>query len=371
VGQRTAKIVFAGGGTGGHLVPALVVAEALRRRRPAAEISFIGARRGLERSLVPRSGFPLRTLRLSALKGRSTPARIVAAVEAGLAVFRCAAWMVRSRPGLVIGVGGYASGPAVLAAGMLRIKTMVLEQNHFPGATNRWLASRVDAVCLPSEEARERLGGLGIVTGNPVREEFFAIAGPPAEPALSVLAFGGSRGARSINRAMTEALDSLSRLPHPPRIVHQTGVDDETVVREAYAAYPRDRSEIHTFLDDMPGRLAAADIVVCRAGATTMAELTAGGRGALLVPYPFAADDHQWHNAETLRRAGAAEVVRDAELTGRRIAEFVVTADADRKRVRAMGRAARELARPDATDRICDVAERLLGSGVNGGGDVS
>ena len=369
--QPTAKIVFAGGGTGGHLFPALVVARALRRQRPEAEISFIGAQRGLERRLVPQAGFPLRTLRLSALKGRGTLARIVAAVEAAWAVCRCAVWMVGSRPGLVIGVGGYASGPAVLAARLLKVKTMVLEQNHFPGATNRWLAPRVDAVCLPSEEARHRLGGLGIVTGNPVRAEFFEIGEPEAGRTLSVLVCGGSRGAHSINRAMTQALEELGRLPEPPRIVHQTGVDDEAAVRATYAVYPSDRWEVHAFVEDMPARLAEADLVLCRSGATTLAELTAAGRAAMLVPYPFAADDHQWHNAEALRRAGAAEVVRDAELTGRRIAEFVAGSDADRGRLRAMGRAARALGRPGATKAICDIAEGLLDADVEGGGDVS
>ena len=196
------SIVFAGGGTGGHLFPALAVAAELAKRHPEASISFIGDSRGLEQELVPAAGYPLRSLRVSGLKGRGALARIRAALAAAWAVCRCTRWMFASRPDLVIGVGGYASGPAVLAASWMKVRTMVMEQNHYPGATNRWLAPRVDAVCLPSEAARARLGGLGFVTGNPVRAEFLGIGEPPAGPQLSLLVFGGSRGARSINREM-------------------------------------------------------------------------------------------------------------------------------------------------------------------------
>jgi len=361
VDGRDKRIVFVGGGTGGHLYPALSVADELRRRNADAAISFVGARRGLERSLVPQAGYPLRLLSLSGLKGRGAPARLAAATAAAFAVARCALWFVRQRPDLVIGVGGYASGPGVLAGRLLKIKTMVLEQNHFPGATNRWLSSRVDAVCVPSEAARERLGGIGVVTGNPVRPAFFRTPDPPCGPALSLLVFGGSRGARSINRAMAAALDSLAALDPPPRIVHQTGAEDEATVRDAYRRYPAGRAEILTFIDDMPARLAAADLVVCRAGASTLAELTAAGRPAILVPYPFAADDHQRHNAVVLQSIGAAELVTDDELGGDRLAGLVSELAADPGRRQAMGRAARTLAMPDAAARIAQVAESLIG----------
>jgi UDP-N-acetylglucosamine--N-acetylmuramyl-(pentapeptide) pyrophosphoryl-undecaprenol N-acetylglucosamine transferase len=353
-------IVFAGGGTGGHVFPALCVADELRRRHPKTPIGFVGARRGMERRLVPQAGYPLRLLPLSGLKGRGSLARAGAAVQAGLAVARCAGWMVASRPELVVGVGGYASGPAVVAARALRVKTMVMEQNHFPGATNRWLAPKVDAVCVPSEDARRRLSGLGVVTGNPVRPEFAGIGDPPAGPALSLLAFGGSRGARSINRAMLEALPALAALRPAPRIVHQTGGDDITDARAVYDRHADRSFEALPFIDDMPARLAAADLVVCRAGASTLAELTAAGRPAILVPYPYAADDHQRHNAETLARAGAALVVSDDELDGSRLAALVTELASDPERLRAMGRAARSLGRPEATQRIADVADRLL-----------
>ena len=359
----SALIWFAGGGTGGHLFPALAVAEEMRRRWPGAAIEFVGARRGIEVRLVPRAGFPLRALPLSGLKGASPLARAGAAGSAAAAVVRCLTWMLQRRPRLVVGVGGYASGPAVLAAIALRIRTMVLEQNHFPGATNRWLAPRVDAVCVPSEPARRRLGGIGIVTGNPVREPFTSIGPPPGGERLSLLVFGGSRGARSINRATIEALPHLAALRPPPRVVHQTGPDDEGAARAAAAGAPGLPYEVHAFLDDMPARLAAADLVVCRAGATTLAELAAAGRPAVLVPFPHAADDHQRLNAEAVQEAGAAEVILDHEVNGQGLAAAVARLAADPARRAAMAAAARTLARPDATARIVDVAGALLEGG--------
>jgi UDP-N-acetylglucosamine--N-acetylmuramyl-(pentapeptide) pyrophosphoryl-undecaprenol N-acetylglucosamine transferase len=366
------RVVFAGGGTGGHLFPALAVADELRRREPRAAISFVGARRGLEGELVPRSGYPLRRLRLSGMKGRGPVGKASAAAAAAWAVLSCTLWMLASRPHLVVGVGGYASGPAVVAAKLLRVRTMVLEQNHFPGATNRWLAPRVDLVCLPSEAARERLGGLGLVTGNPVRPAFLEIGEPPGGPTLSLLVFGGSRGARSINRAMVDALEPLARIDPAPNVVHQTGADDAASVTEAARRYPAGRYDVHAFIDDMPSRLAAADLVVARAGATTLAELAAAGRPAILVPYPHAADDHQRHNAETVERTGGAVTLLDRELTGERLAAQIAELAADPARRHEMARAVRGLARPDATRSIADAALRLVeGRSAGGGARVS
>ena len=358
------QLVFAGGGTGGHLYPALAVAAELRRRAPHCAIWFIGARRGIEQTEVPRAGYPLRTLGLSGMQGRSPAARIAAAGFAAWAVVRCLGWLAAARPDLVIGVGGYASGPAMLAAILLRRRTMVLEQNHFPGATNRWLAPRVDEVCVPSEAARERLGGRGIVTGNPVREEFASIGDPPLQHTPSVLAFGGSRGARSINAAMVGAIDLLAQADPPPRICHQTGTGECERVRAAARAYPGGAYEVLPFLHDMPARLASADLAVCRAGASTLSELAVAGRAAILIPYPFAADDHQRHNAEAVESAGAAVMLRDADLDGPRLGRAILELTADRERLAAMGRAARKLGRPDATRQIADVAERLVAARV-------
>jgi UDP-N-acetylglucosamine--N-acetylmuramyl-(pentapeptide) pyrophosphoryl-undecaprenol N-acetylglucosamine transferase len=379
VEEETLRILIAGGGTGGHVFPALAVADELRRRHPHARIVFVGGRRGVENRLVPSAGYPLRTLALAGMKGVGVRARVTAAAAAAWAVLRCLGWMIGKRPDLVIGVGGYASGPAVLAAWILGVKTMVQEQNHYPGATNRLLARRVDAACVPSEAARDRLGGVGIITGNPVRPEFARIGDPPGADALSLLVFGGSRGARSINEAVIGALPGLREVDPPPRVVHQTGKEDETRVAAAYREHLPEATEVRSFLDDMPERLAAADLAICRAGASTLAELAAAGRPAILVPFPFATDDHQRLNAEAVQEAGAARIVLDKDLTGEGIAELVRSMNADRDRLREMGRAARNLARPDAAERIADVADDLLaGRGTGrrvsdrrGGDDVS
>ncbi|NIM01809.1 MAG: undecaprenyldiphospho-muramoylpentapeptide beta-N-acetylglucosaminyltransferase, partial [Acidobacteria bacterium] len=341
------KIVFAGGGTGGHLYPGLVVAAALRDELgDAADITFIGAQRGIEQRLVPQAGYPLVSLRVAGIKGRGALAKLGAAFAAARALLRCFFWMRRHRPDLVVGVGGYASGPAVLAATWTGVKTMVLEQNHFPGATNRWLAPRVDAVCVPSEDARKRLDGIGTVTGNPVRAEFFETAPPSPAARPSLLVFGGSRGAHSINRAMSALVPELARFDPAPRVVHQCGEADAETVRDAARAYPRDLYEVQVFLDDMPARLAAADLVVCRAGASTLAELTAAGRPAVLVPYPHAADDHQRHNAESLARVGAARVVTDAELDDGRLVGVLEELLGNPEAIRRMGECAKRIGKP-------------------------
>jgi UDP-N-acetylglucosamine--N-acetylmuramyl-(pentapeptide) pyrophosphoryl-undecaprenol N-acetylglucosamine transferase len=210
--------------------------------------------------------------------------------------------------------------------------------------------------------------GRTFVTGNPVRPEFFEIGPAPGGARLSLLVFGGSRGARTINRATVEALAPLARISPAPRIVHQTGESEHAPVSAAYAGYAAAPWEVLPFLDDMPRRLAAADLAVCRSGASTIAELCAAGRPAVLVPFPHAADDHQRHNAETLERAGAAVVVADRDLDGARLAARVAELAADPERLRRMGAAARTLARPRATDDIADIADRLL-RGADAGGD--
>ena len=353
-------IVFAGGGTGGHLFPALAVARELGRRHPGTDIVFIGGTRGLETRLVPQAGFPLRTLPVSGLKGASALGVLLAGSAAAIGVLRCLSWFVARRPRLVVGVGGYASGPAVLAAWLLRVPTMLMEQNHFPGATNRWLAPRADVVCVPSEAAKARLRGVGLVTGNPVRKEFTTIGPPPGRDRMALLVFGGSRGARSINRAMVAALPALSKMAPPPRIVHQTGPEEHASVARDYAGHPALDADVRPFLDDMPRQLADADLVLCRAGATTLAELAAAGRPAILVPFPFAADDHQRANAETVRDAGAARVVEDRDLDGARVAGEIAALAGDPALRARMAAAARTLARPDAAERIADAADALL-----------
>jgi len=340
--------------------PALAIAAELRRRDPSREMLFLGSERGLETRLVPAAGFPLRTLRIGGLAGKSAAVRAASSWRALRAVGQCLALFLKRRPAAVIGVGGFASGPAVLAALALRVPTLIHEQNAAPGMTNRWLAPFVDevAVSFPGTEARFRRPCR--VTGNPVREEFFRIAAYGGmRERLRLLVSGGSRGARTLNLAAIASLGHLPDLKDRISIVHQTGEADFASVRDSYGCSGFD-AEARPFLDDMPARLEAADLAVTRAGAGTVFELAAAGRASILVPYPFAAGGHQEQNAAYLASAGSALVVRDAELTGETLARLVREALASPASLLSRATAARALARPDAAGSLADMAERLM-----------
>jgi len=356
------RIVIAGGGTGGHLYPGIAVARELRRRIPEAVVTFAGTARGIESRVVPREGFELDVLRSAALKSVS-PAAVVRGV-ALLPVSGADAWRIvsRRRPQLVIGVGGYSSGPVVLVAALRRVATMLLEQNAVPGFTNRMLAPFVSAAAVTFESTATFFGRRGFVAGNPVRPEFFEP--PPASAAGSggpprVLIFGGSQGAHAINLAMVEAAPKLAAHRGGLAITHQTGERDLERVRDAYRTAGLD-ARVEPFLYAMDREMKAADLVVCRAGATTIAELTAAGRPSVLIPLPTAADDHQRKNAEALAADGAADLLPQAELTGNRLATVIAALADDVERRRLMSEAARRLARPDAAGAIVDRALGLL-----------
>lgn len=359
----TLRVVIAGGGTGGHLYPGLAVARELIGRDPSARVTFVGTARGLEARVVGREGFELDLIRSAGLKGKS-----VGAVLGGASLLPASAvdaWRVLARraPHVVIGVGGYSSGPVVLAAALRRIPTLVMEQNAVPGFTNRVLARAVDAAAVTYEATLPHFRGRGFVSGNPVRSEFFVGPEPPRPGetgAAAVLIFGGSQGAHAINMAMVEAAPKLAahgRLA----VTHQSGERDLAVVRTAYERVGL-RARVEPFLFEMADEVKRADLVVCRAGATTLAELAAAGRPAVLVPLPTATDDHQRKNAVVLRDAGAAVVLEQRYLTGDALARAIGDlADAPQQR-RAMAEAMRRFARPDAAavivDRVLALAER-------------
>jgi UDP-N-acetylglucosamine--N-acetylmuramyl-(pentapeptide) pyrophosphoryl-undecaprenol N-acetylglucosamine transferase len=354
------RIVIAGGGTGGHLYPGIAVAREVLRRRSDAEVTFAGTAKGMEARVIPREGFQLDLLRSSGLKGMSP-----AALARGLSLLPLSgvdAWRIlsRRRPAVVVGVGGYSSGPVVLAAALRGIPTLLLEQNAVPGLTNRILARFVSAAAVTYESTIGYFGRRGFVTGNPVRSEFFEPA--PAAPAVGpprILIFGGSQGAHAINMAMVEAAPRLAAHPGGMAITHQTGERDLERVRDGY----RDagvEARVEPFLFAMDREMKNADLVVCRAGATTLAELTAAGIPAVLVPLPTAADDHQRRNAEVLVAGGAADMIEQQELTGARLAERIERLIADRNRLQAMSAAARRFARPDAARAIVDRVFELV-----------
>jgi UDP-N-acetylglucosamine--N-acetylmuramyl-(pentapeptide) pyrophosphoryl-undecaprenol N-acetylglucosamine transferase len=360
------RVVIAGGGTGGHVYPGIAVAEEIVARRPDAAVSFAGTARGLEARVVPKEGFALDVIRSAGLKGKGLRDRLRGAwlLPLGLAD----AWRLLSvrRPHVVIGVGGYSSGPVVLAAAVRRIPTLVLEQNAVPGLTNRWLARLVDAAAVTYPETLAFFGPKGFVSGNPVRRTVAAALGRRAREAggdraagVGVLIVGGSQGAHAINVAMVEAAAGLAASRLPLRVVHQTGARDLEMVRAGYRRAGLE-AEVEPFFFDMGRRIEEADLMVCRAGATTLAELAAAGRPALLIPLPTATDDHQRRNADVLVHAGAAEMLLEPGLTGPVLAERVIALAGDAAARDRMGRAARALARPEAAtlivDRVLDLA---------------
>ena len=360
--MKPTRVVIAGGGTGGHLYPGIAVARELLRREPEARITFAGTARGIESRVVPREGFELDTLRSSGLKGTSAAARIRGLLLLPLSGIDAWAILSRRAPDLVIGVGGYSSGPVVLMAALRRIPTLLLEQNAVPGLTNRLLAHAVSAAAVTFESTVAYFGRRAFVAGNPVRAEFLSDASTPEPRAPGprrVLIFGGSQGAHAINVAMVEAAPQLAAQPGGLAITHQTGERDLEMVRDAYRRAGLE-ARVEPFLFTMDREIKAADLVVCRAGATTIAELTAAGRPALFIPLPTAADDHQRRNAEVLAQAGAAELIEQKDLTGALLAERIAGLAADDERRQAMAQAAAAFAKPDAAREIVDRAIALV-----------
>ena len=352
------RVLIAGGGTGGHVIPALAIARELRDGH-AAEVRFVGTPRGLETRLVPEAGFPLELMRVGQLKGVSllTRARTVGDLPVG--VRRSMKLLRNTRPQVVVGVGGYASGPAMMAAILMRIPTLAYEPNSFPGLANRIVGRWVRAAAV-NFEGTAKFFRNARVTGVPVRHEFFSIE-PRSGPATRLLVFGGSLGARVLNDLLPRiALRLLTDLPGL-HIVHQTGADHLSSTRAAYEwqQIPADRTTVTAYLDNMVEQFRAADLILCRSGATTVAELAAAGRASVLVPFPQATDDHQRKNAEAFQHAGAAEMVLQATLSETRLLEVLLGLLRDDERREGIARKARSLAHPDAVREIASMIREL------------
>jgi UDP-N-acetylglucosamine--N-acetylmuramyl-(pentapeptide) pyrophosphoryl-undecaprenol N-acetylglucosamine transferase len=377
------SVLIAGGGTGGHLYPGIAVARELLARAPDATVTFVGTAAGIESRVVPREGFVLDVIRSAGLKGKSVHS--IARGVALLPVSAADAWAVitRRRPSVVIGVGGYSSGPVVLLSAMRGIPTLLMEQNAMPGMTNRVLAPVVDAAAVTYQDAVRFFGDKAFVSGNPVRPEFYRnevspqgiredIAPQRGEEgahgiqhtppgAARILVFGGSQGAHAINMAMVAAAARLAAGAPRVAVTHQTGERDLEMVRDGYRRAGFE-ARVEPFLFAMDREMKAADLVICRAGATTLAELTASGKPSILVPLPTATDDHQRRNAMALVNQGASRLVEQRELSGDRLAAEIQALAADEALRRRMGEAARRMARPDAAlvivDRVLALARR-------------
>jgi UDP-N-acetylglucosamine--N-acetylmuramyl-(pentapeptide) pyrophosphoryl-undecaprenol N-acetylglucosamine transferase len=308
------RVVISGGGTGGHLYPALAVGRKLREADPSLQLTFVGSRRAVEKSIMDEQGVDFVPLRIEGLKGRGLRSlRGLAFLP--FAFLKSFGLLVRLRPRLVVGVGGYSSGPVVLLASWLGVPTVILEQNVRPGYTNRLLIRRVKKAVAAFEATLPSFLGKGVWLGNPVREEFYGMPAKAAGPALSILVSGGSQGSRFLNRTMTAALPFLRKKNDRLEIVHQTGKNNITWVEKAYGDSDFAGATVAPYFPDMAARFRRADLVVSRAGATTCAELIASGRPSLLVPFAAASENHQELNARELEQAGGAEVILQKDLT--------------------------------------------------------
>jgi UDP-N-acetylglucosamine--N-acetylmuramyl-(pentapeptide) pyrophosphoryl-undecaprenol N-acetylglucosamine transferase len=350
------RAVLAGGGTGGHVIPALAIAQELRARH-AAEVKFIGTARGLETKLVPAAGFELALIEVGALKSVSLARRLSTLWQLPGAVLRSRRILREFRPDVVIGVGGYASGPAVLAAELAGVPTLLFEPNRVPGFANRVVARWASAAAVQFEETRLRFRNAQ-VTGTPVRKEFFDMPPRPAGAPATLLVFGGSQGAAALNRVMMESAAALQQAG--VSVIHQTGERDYNQVQAA-CQQSGSSAEVTAFIDRMPEAFARADLLLCRSGASTVAEVAAAGKPAIFVPFPRAADNHQRRNAEALVEAGAAVLIPETELTSARLTSTVGELLADKQRLGKMAVAARGLAHPNAAQDIAGMAARLAG----------
>jgi UDP-N-acetylglucosamine--N-acetylmuramyl-(pentapeptide) pyrophosphoryl-undecaprenol N-acetylglucosamine transferase len=358
------KVLIAGGGTGGHLYPGIALAEEVVTRHHANQVVFVGTERGLEARVVPASGYKLETIRAQGLKGKGLVGLIKGLLALPLSFIESIRILQRHKPDVVVGVGGYASGPVVLAAALMGIPTAVQEQNALPGLTNKVLGRFVRVVFTAFEEARPFFPSRKVqLVGNPIRRKLMEnfLRSRVAHDKFSLLVFGGSLGARGINQRMIDALDHLRDLKDQLHIVHQTGKNDLETVRKGYADKGfAAQAQVVEYIEDMSDAYARAELVVCRAGATTLSELTVAKKASILIPFPFATDNHQEVNAQALVKAGAALMFRESELTGEQLAREIRRLKEEPEKRRQMEKKAGLLGRPEAAKELADVLVDLM-----------
>ncbi|GAB4332315.1 MAG: undecaprenyldiphospho-muramoylpentapeptide beta-N-acetylglucosaminyltransferase [Desulfobulbaceae bacterium] len=357
------RLLVAGGGTGGHLFPGIAVANGIRRRRPESRIMFVGTRRLLDQETLRKQEFELESIDCTGLKGMSLLRRVGSVLQLVPALWRAGSILGRFRPDLVLGVGGYVTGPVLLAARLRGIPICIHEQNSVPGLANRLLARIADRIFLSIPCRFSFSPRKTVMTGNPVREEILAAAAARSEEKKkerTILVLGGSQGAHRVNLLMVEAAVRLAeKYDKTLTIIHQSGRADEEEARRGYEAAGI-RAEVHGFIGDMAGVYGRADLVVSRAGATTLAELAVMGLPALLIPYPYAADDHQRINALHYVEGGGARLLIERELTGGALAGEIATLLDDPALLAEMSAQMKKLGRPGATDAIIDECLNLL-----------
>jgi UDP-N-acetylglucosamine--N-acetylmuramyl-(pentapeptide) pyrophosphoryl-undecaprenol N-acetylglucosamine transferase len=353
------KILIAAGGTGGHIYPGIAIGKEIVDRNPDSEVLFVGTARGLEKNIVPEHGFQLSLINSSGLKNVGFVGKLKGLIVLPRSFMEARKIIRDFSPSVVVGAGGYVSGPVVMTAYLMRIPTLIMDSNALPGFTNRRLARFVDKAALTFEAAKAFFGDKGVVTGNPVRKEFFEIGMAIVSDPLNLLIFGGSQGSQAINNAMMDALPLLIKKKDQLRITHQTGEYQFEEVRHAYSQSEWENARVTPYISNMVDEFENADLILSRAGATTCAEVAAAGRASLMVPLPTAADDHQRKNAEAMAASGAGVVILQSELSGERLAREIEGLIAAPARLKSLGQAAKKMARPDAAAATVDLIEAL------------
>ena len=355
------RVLIAAGGTGGHIYPAIAVANELKRRDSATQIRFVGTERGLEKRLVPENSFEISFIESAGLKNVGFVGQLKGLLILPKSFLEARRLIKEFKPDVVVGVGGYVTGPVLLMASLMKVPTLIMDSNALPGFTNRRLARFVDKAALTFEESLKFFPkGKGVVIGNPVRREFFDIKQKLREDArFCLLIFGGSQGARAINQAMVAALPHLEKFRERIFITHQTGELDFETVSEGYAKANWTNAEIKRYISDMVSAFAATDLIVCRAGATTCAEISAAGKAAIMIPLPTAADDHQRKNAEALQNANAARMILQKDLSGEILAKEIFTLIENPERVNEMENNAKKISKEDAAGAAAELIKRL------------
>jgi UDP-N-acetylglucosamine--N-acetylmuramyl-(pentapeptide) pyrophosphoryl-undecaprenol N-acetylglucosamine transferase len=354
------KLLIAGGGTGGHVFPALAIAREWLSRGSEREVVLVGTTRGMEMKLVPQAGLPLETLRVAGLKGKGGSTLLKNLFKLAPAMLDASAVLRKHKPAAAFGVGGYAAGPMLLTTWMHGVPNIIFEPNAEPGFTNKVLARISARIATGYEISARTWGAKAVVTGCPVRPEFLRIAPRNPEQPLRLLVTGGSQGALPVNRAFLDSMRLLSARKNELSIVHQTGERDYEAVRTAYARH-KILAEVVPFLTNMPERFAWADIIVCRAGAITAAEVAAAGRAAIFIPFGRATDSHQLRNAQEMDKNGAGRVITESELNGERLSGEIFALLDRPQEIERMGTAARGLSRPHAARDIVDLIESVAG----------
>jgi UDP-N-acetylglucosamine--N-acetylmuramyl-(pentapeptide) pyrophosphoryl-undecaprenol N-acetylglucosamine transferase len=356
------RVMIAGGGTGGHVIPALAIAGALKSAYDA-DICFIGTARGMETRLVPQAGYALELIEVGQLNRVSLATKLKTMVALPRGILYCLGLLRRWRPDVVVGVGGYASGPAMLAALILRVPTLAFEPNAVPGMANRLIGKRISAAAVNFAPTRAYFRNAE-VTGIPVRAEFFALTPRPPQSAPRLLVMGGSQGARALNQMVPQIAKALLDTVPGLTILHQAGARHAETTEAAYAASGAapDRWKVQAFLEDMPNQFAASDLILARSGASTVAELAASGKPSLLVPFPQAADDHQRKNAEVLVEGGAAKMLLEQDMSREALLAALSGLLRDREKLSEMSACARTFAHPQAAARIAEMVAALAAS---------